>query len=80
MRTFLVVSFLTDSFDIFHDFSSSGRPDGEPSDAADNEDASDLSKCHKDFRVVFRGRRAAAEALRAENETVMKQKQSRHVL
>ena len=60
---------LIDSSDIFHDVGSSGRPNREPSDAADNEDTSDLSKCHKELRVVFCAQRAAAEALRAEQET-----------
>lgn len=79
MSTFLVFEvhlFLIDSFDIFHDAGSSGRPNREPSDAADNEDTSDLSKCHKEFRVVFvpRGQQLKLCTLRK------KQKQSRHVV
>lgn len=70
------ISFPSAALTFFHGVSSLGWPTCEPPDAADNEDMSDLSKCHKEFQVGLVGPRGSSWS----SACWQKQKQSRHVL
>lgn len=54
------ISFPSAALTFFHGVSSLGWPTCEPPDAADNEDMSDLSKCHKEFQVGLVGPRGSS--------------------